>query len=64
MPEPLTSSGSSSTDQGDDPWGDFDDNESDDEDEVVETIESRGRAWFKAYKKWLDYSKPESPGEI
>ena len=62
--EPLTSSGSSSTDQGDDPWGDFDDNESDDEDEVVETIESRGRAWFKAYKKWLDYSKPESPGDI
>ena len=60
--EPLTSSGNISTD--DDPWGEFDDNESDDENESVETIESRGIAWFIAYKKWLDYSKPESAGDI
>jgi hypothetical protein len=34
-------------------WGDDDD---DDDDEDIETLYDRGKAWFRAYKKWLDYS--------
>ena len=54
--------------ESDDDWDSlFDDDEDEDswshgseEENAKETIESRGRAWFQAYKNWLDYSNQNS----
>jgi hypothetical protein len=40
-------------DEDDDIWGD---DEEDEEEGDGESLDDRGKAWFKAYKKWLDYS--------
>jgi len=49
-------------DDDDDFWDDFDEENAPDDDDI-ETLEDRGKAWFTAYKNWLDYSIPKPTAE-